>query len=214
MSFSSLICSLSFSHILFTYTPRISCHFCFAFCVKFQIQNTNIHVLFRHVNVLFDLICFESICKHFRWIVKTFKLEKVNKMQWQKEGKQLKIKSKIFFYSRKRKGKLHKSQQPKGYSSQNSFVFQWTCCSSIRTFLYYYEGCLLYFGIRQTKTNIKKNLSKYSPWRSFCMRFNQFSKHFCPSDWGIPKTCILNASTASSGVEKRWPLILFFTYGN
>ena len=32
--------------------------------------------------------------------------------------------------------------------------------------------------------------------------------------WGIFTTCILNASTASSGVEKRWALILFFTYGN
>ena len=46
------------------------------------------------------------------------------------------------------------------------------------------------------------------------MRLNQFSKHFCHSDWGIPKTCILNASTASSGVEKRWTLILFLTCGN
>ena len=47
-----------------------------------------------------------------------------------------------------------------------------------------------------------------------CMRLNQLSKHFCHSDWGISKTRILNASTASSGVEKRWPLILFLTYGN
>ena len=46
------------------------------------------------------------------------------------------------------------------------------------------------------------------------MRLNQLSKHFCYSDWGISKTGLLNASTASSGVEKRWPLILFFTYGN
>ena len=46
------------------------------------------------------------------------------------------------------------------------------------------------------------------------MRLNQLSKHFCHSDWGISKTCILNASTASLGVKKRWPLILFFTYGN
>ena len=46
------------------------------------------------------------------------------------------------------------------------------------------------------------------------MRLNQLSKHFCHSDWGISKTCILNASTASSGIEKHWFLILFFTYGN
>ena len=46
------------------------------------------------------------------------------------------------------------------------------------------------------------------------MCLNQLSKHFCHSDWGISKTCILNASTASSGVVKRWHLILFFTYGN
>ena len=42
-----------------------------------------------------------------------------------------------------------------------------------------------------------------------CM-LNQLSKHFCHSDWGISKTCILNASIASSGVKKRWPLILAF----
>ena len=30
----------------------------------------------------------------------------------------------------------------------------------------------------------------------------------------LSKTCILNASTASSNDEKPWPLILFFTYGN
>ena len=46
------------------------------------------------------------------------------------------------------------------------------------------------------------------------MSLNQLSKHFCGSNWGISKTCILKASTASSNVEKRWPLILFFTYGN
>ena len=39
------------------------------------------------------------------------------------------------------------------------------------------------------------------------------SKHFCHSDCGISKTCILNASTASSSVEKRWPLILFLRTG-
>ena len=74
-------------------------------------------------------------------------------------------------------------------------------------YVYLYEGCLLYFG---TKTNINhwKSLycfSKYSPLRSihFCMRLNQLPKHFCHSDWGIYKICTLNASTASSGVEKR-----------
>ena len=46
------------------------------------------------------------------------------------------------------------------------------------------------------------------------MRLNQLLKHLCHFDWSISKTCVLNASTASSGVEKRWPLIIFFTYGN
>ena len=46
------------------------------------------------------------------------------------------------------------------------------------------------------------------------MRLNQLSKHFFHSNWGISKPCILNASSASSGVEKRWPHILFFTCGN
>ena len=46
------------------------------------------------------------------------------------------------------------------------------------------------------------------------MSLNQLTKHFCHSDWAFSKTCILNASTASSGVEKRWALTLFFTYGN
>ena len=46
------------------------------------------------------------------------------------------------------------------------------------------------------------------------MRLNQLWKHFCHSDWGISKTCILNTSITFSGVEKRWRLILFFTYGN
>ena len=47
------------------------------------------------------------------------------------------------------------------------------------------------------------------------MRLNQLSKHFWHSDWGtrISKTCILNASSASSGVQKRWPLILFLCTG-
>ena len=47
------------------------------------------------------------------------------------------------------------------------------------------------------------------------MRLKQLSKHFWGSTvWDIFKTCILNASTASSDAEKRWSLILFFTYGN
>ena len=71
---------------------------------------------------------------------------------------------------------------------------------------------------KKTDINHRKSLycfSKYSPLRSmqFCMRLNQLSKYFCHFDWGISKTCILNASTTSLGVE-RWPLILFFTYGN
>ena len=48
----------------------------------------------------------------------------------------------------------------------------------------------------------------------FCMRLNQLSKHFCHSDWGNFKACILKTSTASLSVEKRWPIILFFTYEN
>ena len=46
------------------------------------------------------------------------------------------------------------------------------------------------------------------------MLLNQLSKNFCHSEWAIFKTCILNASKASWGIEKRWPLILFFTYKN
>lgn len=43
----------------------------------------------------------------------------------------------------------------------------------------------------------KKSLHWFStsfPWRSvnFCFRLNQFLKHFCQSDWGFSKTCILN----------------------
>ena len=45
------------------------------------------------------------------------------------------------------------------------------------------------------------------------MRLNQLSKHFCHSNWGISKTGVLNASTASSGIEKRWPLIYFLLTG-
>ena len=54
-----------------------------------------------------------------------------------------------------------------------------------------YEGCLLYFRIRETnKYNLWKSLccsSKYSPLRSihFCMHLNQLSKHFCHTDWLI-----------------------------
>ena len=72
---------------------------------------------------------------------------------------------------------------------------------------------------KKTKINHRKWLyyfSKYSPWRSihFFMHLNQFSKHFFHSDWGISKTCILNALTASTGVEKRWPRNLFLICGN
>ena len=70
----------------------------------------------------------------------------------------------------------------------------------------------------QKQTLIIENRFIVFPLRSilvhFCMCLKQLSKHFCHSDWGIFKTCILNSLTASSGVEKRWPLILFFTYGN
>ena len=70
-----------------------------------------------------------------------------------------------------------------------------------------------------TNINHRKPLycfSKYSPLRSIrcCMSLNQLSKHFCCSVWGISKTFLLYASTAPSGVENRWHLILFFTYRN
>ena len=39
-------------------------------------------------------------------------------------------------------------------------------------------------------------------------------KHFFQSDWGNSKTCVLNASTASSGVENRCPRNLFLMCGN
>ena len=41
------------------------------------------------------------------------------------------------------------------------------------------------------------------PLRSihFCMPFDQLSKHFSHFDWGISKTWIPNASTASSGAK-------------
>ena len=63
----------------------------------------------------------------------------------------------------------------------------------------------------RTKTNINHRKSLYFFFR---MRLNQLSKHFCHSHWRISKICILNSSTAFLGVEKRWPLILFFRYGN
>ena len=79
-----------------------------------------------------------------------------------------------------------------------------------------YEGCLLYYIFINNRKS-PYYFSKYSPLRSkhFCMRLNQLSKHFWHSDWGtrISKTCILNASSASSGVQKRWPLILFLCTG-
>ena len=60
------------------------------------------------------------------------------------------------------------------------------------------------------------HISKYSPLKSihFYRRLNQLSQHFCHSDWGISRICILNASDVFSGFEKRWPLILFLMYGN
>lgn len=42
----------------------------------------------------------------------------------------------------------------------------------------------------------------------------QLPKNFGHSDCGVSKTCLLNASNASSGVEKRCPFSLSFTYGN
>ena len=42
----------------------------------------------------------------------------------------------------------------------------------------------------------------------FYMRLNQLSKHFCHSDWGISKTCILNASPLLQ-VSKNIDLFFF-----
>ena len=81
-------------------------------------------------------------------------------------------------------------------------IYHYTLSAS---FICIYKGCLLDFEIRE-QIQILRSIH-------FCMRLNQLSKHFCQSDWGICKICILNASTASSGDEKRWPLT-FFTYGN
>ena len=57
-------------------------------------------------------------------------------------------------------------------------------------------------------------LKKQQQMLYVCMSLNQLSKHFCHSDWAVSKTCILYASTASAGVEKRWTLSLYITYGN
>ena len=46
------------------------------------------------------------------------------------------------------------------------------------------------------------------------MRLNQFSEHFFHSDWGMSKTRILTALTASSGIEKCWPRNVFLMCGN
>ena len=56
----------------------------------------------------------------------------------------------------------------------------------------------------------------YSPriLKHFCMRSNQLSKFFIHSDWDTSKTWFLNASTASSGVENRWPRIFPLMCGN
>lgn len=47
-----------------------------------------------------------------------------------------------------------------------------------------------------------KNKSQYS------------SSHFYQFDWGVSRTCIRNAATASVSVEKRWPLSSFFYVRN
>ena len=79
-----------------------------------------------------------------------------------------------------------------------------------------YEGCLLYFGIREQKQIliIAKKVycfSKYSPLRSkdtFACVWTD-----CGSTFALwlryHQKCILNAPTASPGGEKRWPLIFF-----
>ena len=44
--------------------------------------------------------------------------------------------------------------------------------------------------------------------------FEAIVEALLPQSECISRTCILTASTASSAVEKHWPLILFFTFGN
>ena len=84
-----------------------------------------------------------------------------------------------------------------------------------------YEGCHLYFRIREQKQVliIENRFIIFQinpPLRSthFCVRLHQLSKHSCHSHWCNSKTCTLNASIGSSDVEKRWSLVLCFTYGN
>ena len=48
----------------------------------------------------------------------------------------------------------------------------------------------------------------------FCMRLNQLSEHFSTLIEVSPKHKFWTHQPASSAVEKRWPLILFLTYGN
>ena len=81
-----------------------------------------------------------------------------------------------------------------------------------------YEDCLLYFGIREQKQIlIIENcllFFKIFPIKIYTLlhAFEPIVEALLPLyDWGIS---ILFAWTASSGVEKRWPLILLFTYRN
>ena len=57
--------------------------------------------------------------------------------------------------------------------------------------------------------------SKYSPLRSihFCIRSNQFSKHFFHSKAVTSKISVRNVLTAASG-SNRSPRILFLMFGN
>ena len=64
-----------------------------------------------------------------------------------------------------------------------------------------YEGCLLYFGIRE-----QKQILIIEDLYTFVCVWTNYRSTFA---WGISKICILNASTASSSVEKRWPLIFY-----
>ena len=89
-----------------------------------------------------------------------------------------------------------------------SLIFEW------------YDGCYLYSSL------IMKNEYLWSKlvllfFKVFSMKINALLHAFEPIfealfllDWGNCKACVLNASTASSGVENHCPCNLFLFYGN